>query len=241
MHTKKCPFAMLPEWLIAHITEKNSISELYLRFMLLLKHNAEHLILRALKASKHSTSHRPFPVGCAVLAFSKHSGTNTADVFTGHNMKVHKDARVTCGEVVAVGAARQSGFDFVPLIVVVGKPQPDQGSGLESPTLHPCYRCRAEFETYIELGIMTPETLVITVTLDGATMLKEDTDSMCEHLTLFEKNRGILGSPVQAVTIRKEDPDPKVFFDDLLREGLAEVRTVKQLLELHAGHTLCNH
>jgi len=108
-----------------------------------LQSSLEPLYWQAVRARELGRSHRGFKVGCALLAFRKDA--RRADrwgIFYGMNTKVEKASRPVCAEPIAVNAAYSSGFDEVIGMVVVGRPQLDEHSGLTCKTLHPCHECR---------------------------------------------------------------------------------------------------
>ena len=124
-----------------------------------------YLIERAKEAQRNATSHRNFHVGCAVWAFK----TNAIEVngrwgiFTGSNIKVADNSRPICAEQLALGAAKSAGYDRIIATVVVGEPQDDAESGLQSATLHPCGECRKIFQTVPQVS---SDTLLLTITPD---------------------------------------------------------------------------
>ncbi len=217
MLTKAFVQEILPPWLWGVLPE-NAVSERRLLALRRIAQAGEHLVLRALEASRYSLSYRPFPVGCAVLATNFRG---RLQVFQGHNMKVGKEARVTCGEVIAVGSAMQAGFTHILALAVVGNAQPDQGSGLVTKTLHPCFRCRAELHA---IPIVSRSAVILTATMQVAELLRGDTErglahiDPCTHEPLFQVNlldlwEGKCGE-----------------------ECAVEVFTLAQLLALHGNH-----
>ena len=124
-----------------------------------------YLVEAAKRVRKTSNSYRNFQVGCAIWAFKTlayNAGGRWA-VFTGSNIKLTEDSRPVCAEQFAIGAAKSGGYDKIIAMVVVGEPQPDAESKLQSKTLHPCSECRKIFQATPE---MTPETLILTITPD---------------------------------------------------------------------------
>ena len=127
-----------------------------------------YLIERAKEAQRNANSYRNFHVGCAIRAFK----TNAYEVngrwglFTGSNIKIADGARPICAEQLALGAARSEGYDRIIAMVVVGEPQEDAESGLQSQTLHPCGECRKIFQVVPEVS---SDTLLLTLTPDEQT------------------------------------------------------------------------
>lgn len=105
-------------------------------------------------------SYRGFKVGAAVLALDDTSGR--MGIVFGGNYTPYKGADWNCAEKGAFERARQRGFNRVLAVGVTGPLQPDSESGIESPTLHPCYRCRAMMD---ESDMTAPDTLIATSNL----------------------------------------------------------------------------
>ena len=110
----------------------------------------EHLVDRAREAAeKFAISYRGFKVGCAVLAYSHKialaTGVGVAGykVFIGYNIKPQEGEGPNIhAEEIALFAAREEGYDTIIAITIVGETQADQQSGLITPNLHICGRCR---------------------------------------------------------------------------------------------------
>jgi hypothetical protein len=111
------------------------------------------------------------------------------------------------------------------MIAVVGNPQSDHGSGKISATLHPCYRCRAEFAALTEVH---NDTIIVTATQEAAHLLAEDTPQLpwVDHLVSTGQIR-------EAFQIIEAWGDTAVSLDHLIDDGLVEVMTVQQLLAYH--------
>lgn len=119
----------------------------------------EAILWQAVAASKRSVSYRPFPVGCMVMAYKEtHDPQARWGYFRGANIKAAKETPKICAEMVAIGSAMQQGYTRIIGMAIVGQPQPDQGSGKLSKTLHPCESCRAAFKV---LPVVTPCTHVL--------------------------------------------------------------------------------
>ncbi len=127
----------------------------------------EKLIRKARHAAQNALSYRNFHVGCAVLAWNGRAYRT----FLGANMKPAKDGPKTCAEQVAVGSARARGYRLIVAIVVVGEPQPDDTSKVETATLHPCWLCRTIFRNIPEV---TDDTVVLTVANHDAARREEN-------------------------------------------------------------------
>lgn len=121
------------------------------------EHQLEELIRRARQASTRAVSYRDFRVGCAVLAENDRGRTRR---FLGANAKPIADGPKICAEQVAVMAAVTYGYDRIIGMVVAGDPQPDGRTGIQAPTLHPCWHCRQMLGS---LPNMRAETIVVTV------------------------------------------------------------------------------
>lgn len=120
-----------------------------------------HIIdLSAQAREQLGESYRGFKVGCAVLALDE-SGGRTG-VYFGGNFTPYRGADWNCAEKRALESVESKGFDTVLALAVTGEPQVDN-SGVESPTLHPCSRCR---HLFAESGLILPETLIATATPD---------------------------------------------------------------------------
>jgi cytidine deaminase len=211
---------------------EGELSEQRFAYLTRLKQLAEMLIIRALDTSMHSQSYRPFPVGCAAIGIGTHS-LSAPRVFTGHNMKVHKNARVTCGEVIAVGSARQAGCSHIPMLAVAGTPQTDQSNGLQHPTLHPCHRCRDEF---CSLECISDDTLFITATIEAAKRLQEDARTVFGKLQQRHDER--TGFMYYEPLHFHDNQEPNLWLDQLIDNNEAEVFTFLSLLKTD-NHQCC--
>lgn len=107
-------------------------------------------------------SYRGFKVGCAILALDELG--HRSGIYFGGNFTPYQGAQWNCAEKRALSKIEERGFNKVLAIAVSGPPQTDV-SGVESPTLHPCHRCRAMFA---QSELIQPETLVATSTPDGS-------------------------------------------------------------------------
>ncbi len=125
--------------------------------------NGVNLARQAIDLMSSHRSYRSFGVG-AVSLFRETAGT--LRLFTGANVKPHEVGPKICAERMLVNKLRQSecGSGSMLAMFVAGPPQPDNGSGIATPTLHPCNVCR---EMYFEEEWggrwMTNNTLIVTV------------------------------------------------------------------------------
>lgn len=102
-------------------------------------------LLRALhqarEARELAVSYRNFKVGAAAVAL----GAEPADfqIVVGANIKPEIDSVVNIhAEQVALQKAENRHYKAISLVAVVGDTQPDQQSGKDMVTLHPCGLCR---------------------------------------------------------------------------------------------------
>lgn len=110
-------------------------------------------LLGAEKARRYADSYRQFLVGAAAVAyFYGPRGRRSLNFAHGANVKpiqgsdiinVHAEQMVMAG-IQASKAPDES--VYVPVMAVVGDLQPDQQSGEETLTLHPCGVCRDAFD-----------------------------------------------------------------------------------------------
>ncbi len=102
---------------------------------------------RAREARKLANSWRNFNVGASAISLRIKAGAEFSparfQVLEGVNVKPEEESKINIhAEQQALQKARDYGFNAVSMLVVVGEPQPDQQTGRESPTLHPCGLCR---------------------------------------------------------------------------------------------------
>jgi cytidine deaminase len=123
-------------------------------------------------------SYRAFMVGAAVLALDEPGGR--AGIYFGGNFTPYEGAEWNCAEKRAFESVRERGFNRVLAIGVSGPPQAD-ASGVESPTLHPCHKCRAMMQGS---DMTHPDTLVVTASVDQTAHEIFTLDSLaCLHET----------------------------------------------------------
>lgn len=93
-------------------------------------------------AGRWSDSYRGFRVGAAALAYS--AGHSVMAIMTGANIKPSPDSPINIhAETMAIAKARHWQVPNIYAMAVWGPTQPDQQSGIASPTLHMCGLCRA--------------------------------------------------------------------------------------------------
>ncbi len=105
--------------------------------------NLLHSMHCARKEREKAESYRGFNVGAAVMGLRIRPGAFT--FVTGHNIKDRPgEAAINIhAEQCALEKARQLDLQAVSMVVVVSETQPDQQSGHEMCTLHPCGLCRS--------------------------------------------------------------------------------------------------
>ncbi len=104
-------------------------------------------------------SYRGFKVGTAALVVDTPGG-RIATYFAG-NLTPYEGADWGCAEKRVSETIPWRGFDRVLAIAVTGPPQTD-ASGVESLTLHPCYKCRSMMSGS---ELFTADTLIATSNL----------------------------------------------------------------------------
>lgn len=105
--------------------------------------------------------YRGFGVGAAALAFrgDRHILNGQAEIFTGFNIMPEKGGEKHCAEKRLFEAAAAAGYTQIVGLVVVGEYQPDDTSGHECTTLHPCALCR---NMMMESPLAWPEMPIVT-------------------------------------------------------------------------------
>ncbi len=142
----------------------------------------ESLIRQARKASQQANSYRGFQVGCAVLAYGPGNRAKNYRIFVGANLKPTPDGPKVCAEQIAIGSAVSHGYEQIIAIAVTGEPQPDTVSGLNPPTLHPCWECRTLLRTMPQVS----EDMIILTTHNHRGPREEHT--LCELLARHENS-----------------------------------------------------
>ena len=119
--------------------------------------------LRPLAARVRQTAicYRNFKVGAAAVGFT---ADGMARVFVGANKRVDKTHPKNCAEMQIMRAAKTAKAQLA-VIVIIGKRNKDNGSGLKPRTLHPCDKCRAIMRRHIRqgTGVITPKTKIVSV------------------------------------------------------------------------------
>lgn len=150
----------------------------------------EHLILRAREAALlHAASWRNFRVGAAVYAWDskRHAQGDFGRrwrVFTGANLKPTEEGHNVCAEQLAIGAARNDGYERILGCAVVGEPQPDGATGILHRTLHPCSRCRGFLR---DLPEVHADTIIITAHLEDDGVVEMHT--VADLLTIYQMQK----------------------------------------------------
>ena len=101
-------------------------------------------ISSAEKIRSTARSHRDFAVGC--VGVSKASGC--VSTFEAANSRPDPSYPKNCAEMRVLRMAKEAGVELLA-ILVIGDPQPDERSGVVSPTLHPCGECRDKMEAEV--------------------------------------------------------------------------------------------
>lgn len=115
-------------------------------------------------AKECAMSYRQFCVGSALYAFNSrpYYASDFYRVFRGSNMKPYPDGPSICAEIVATLAAKHERYELIIGIVIAGQPQEDHASGLITPTLQPCGKCRSLLAAMPEIR---EDTVILTVNL----------------------------------------------------------------------------
>ena len=120
------------------------------------------LVTSARQVAQYGYSYRGFKVGCAGL-FWRPKGIGLTEryrVFRAANAKPLEGKRKFCAEMTVTCYARSNGYERVIALATAGLTQPDDGSGVQSETLHPCEDCRPFLSSLPEV---TRDTRIITV------------------------------------------------------------------------------
>lgn len=143
-------------WYITHKEQQAEFIDPLRYFMFLEFH--QQLIDNVRETRRKGVSHRGFRVGAFAIAHHRYHGYWPP--FWGANFKKDPDDQTICAELRLVKSAEKAGFDQIVVLAVSGPPQKDEISGRESPTLHPCWRCR---ELFKESPLIHPKTLIFAV------------------------------------------------------------------------------
>jgi cytidine deaminase len=136
---------------IAQITPEPGEEEIQRRWM-----NAREVVLwRAVYASSHSISYRPFPVGCAMWGYKPQAHFSERwNIYKGANVKAFQELPKVCAETTAFMGALQDGFSRIVGMAIVGNPREEDREDL----LYPCENCRL---TMRRVSIIRADTHVI--------------------------------------------------------------------------------
>ena len=118
------------------------------------------LVRQAREIYYNADNYRSFFVSAIFLVW--HDGEYST--YKGVNVMHDKGGPKCCAEKGAYIGARADGLckqpdDVVVAVIVVGKPQPDSGSGKKSPTLHPCRECR---QMLVAIPAVQDDTIIYT-------------------------------------------------------------------------------
>lgn len=95
---------------------------------------------REIRLDDDETNSYRIKVGCMALSTSLDG--SEMGMFAGGNTKITKAHGKVCAETRAIRRARRAGAGNIIGLVIVGDLQPDDGTGVFSPTLHCCEECR---------------------------------------------------------------------------------------------------
>lgn len=98
------------------------------------------MIEEAREIREQDTESYRIKVGSVALATD--AAGLSVGIFPGGNTKLNKADVKVCAETRAIRRAEKAGLTNIIGLVVVGDPQADDGSGLDSPILHCCEECR---------------------------------------------------------------------------------------------------
>ena len=134
----------------------------FIMYLSFLNKKIDEMIDKARSTAKaNGVSWRPLPflVGCDILAFD---GKDILEFF-GANLKPRENCEKACAELVALSKAFAQARPDILVMVIVGKPQLDESSGLLGRTLPPCGRCRGNMKYGYNLP---PGTLIVLAPLE---------------------------------------------------------------------------
>ncbi len=117
--------------------------------------NLSYLLGEAEKSREYARSYRDFRVGAAAFVLYWKDGIERQAYIHGANIKPTRsnEVNVHAEHILMRNIERyqQPGEQIdVPILAVVGDYQPDQQSGIETRTLHPCGICRTDFASFTE-------------------------------------------------------------------------------------------
>ncbi|MDB5162801.1 MAG: hypothetical protein JWN28_408 [Candidatus Saccharibacteria bacterium] len=148
---------------------------------------------RARQAQELAVSYRDFNVGAAAVALTRHNAG--FQILPGINAKTNEEGPLNMhAEQLALRTAKTHNADMISIVAVVGNTQPDQQSGHEMHTLHPCGKCRTKlFEeplidndaTLIFSALPDLQTIEV-ATVNGLLAYHNDEDPDPSGVTLFQ-------------------------------------------------------
>lgn len=187
-------------------------------------------IFRAREARELGVSHRNFKVGACAVALSYVD--RRSYLISGFNAKPGPESLTNIhAEHIILAGAKKLGVDAVKLLVVVGDVQPDQQSGMDTPTLHPCGVCRERFAQ--DGSMVNEETLIISArpdlhtfewfTVDALKKFHDNGDRSNIGHVEFTERLGLLDPYVQPtlaghIDLRSLDTDEAVNEDRLFQQ-----------------------
>lgn len=101
-------------------------------------------------------------VGIGLVMSSSARRPYTWWTFAAYNTKPSKRACKFCAEKRIMAGARAALCIRLGGLAVVGVPQPDGRSNIQSPTLHPCETCRDDMRSVAFRTLFSPETKILT-------------------------------------------------------------------------------
>lgn len=146
-------------------------------------------------AYNEAISYRDFHVGASAYATS-HEGSRAPIIIGGANYKPDKEAPKYCAEMDIIDQVAEYGLDEIIGLVIAGTTDPNEIKdvmGRVTPTLPPCAACRDKMN---HSGLITPETIVITVGLDSDRAQVHSFDDLELIYELEEKQAASIMAPV---------------------------------------------
>jgi cytidine deaminase len=143
-------------WYMTHEDKQYQFVDPLRYFMLLEFHQL--LIYKVRNIREKGISYRGFKVGALAIAHHKYHGYYPP--FWGANIKKKPDDETQCAELCLIKSAEDAGFEQIVVLAVSGPLQKDEINGCDTPTLHPCWRCRDLFK---KSPLIHPKTLILTV------------------------------------------------------------------------------
>lgn len=140
--------SQVADWMDRHAQGPEPLSERLRRF----KSYSKSLYWSAVEQYEEGRKHqyRNFGVGAAALAFrpDRHIWNGQAECFFGFNTMPIKGGYKCCAERMLFQLVMAAGYAQVIGLIVVGEYQPDDTSGYECTTLHPCVDCRVMMKNH---------------------------------------------------------------------------------------------